>query len=131
MSMGTAASESTVAELHRLELMLMDPAVRRDREQVARLLAEDFVEFGSSGCVWTREMTLDGLETDTYSPPVVECFECKMLGGDAALVAYRAVRTKEATGEGTVTLRSSIWTRVSGDWKLRFHQGTRTGAGFE
>ena len=47
--------EETFAELRRLELRLMDPAVRHDREHVALLLADDFVEFGSSGYVWTRD----------------------------------------------------------------------------
>jgi hypothetical protein len=120
-----AVNETTEAELERLELLLMDPAVRRDRERVGRLLAEDFLEFGSSGRVWTREMTLEQLSTETYSPPVVDSLACRMLGEDVALVTYRAVRTNEATGERTVTLRSSVWTRMSGDWKMRFHQGTR------
>jgi hypothetical protein len=125
MNMDAVADPATATELERLELLLMDPAVRRDRERVAGLLAEDFQEFGSSGRVWTREMTLDELPRETYSPPVVECFECRMLGGDVALVTYRAVRSNEATGELTVTLRSSIWVRTSGNWKMRFHQGTR------
>ena len=70
----------------------MDPAVRRDRERVAALLAEDFVEFGSSGRVWTRESILELLATETYTPPAVEDFACRMLGEDVALVTYRAVR---------------------------------------
>lgn len=120
-----AVNETTEAELERLELLLMDPAVRRDRERVGKLLAEDFLEFGSSGRVWTREMTLEQLPTETYSPPMVDSLACRMLGEDVALVTYRAVRTNEATGERTVTLRSSVWKRMSGDWKMRFHQGTR------
>src|SRR5206468_4710606 len=99
MNMSAAMNEATAAELRRLELALMDPAVRRDREQAARLLTEDFQEFGSSRRVWTREMTLEGLETETYSPPVIECFECKMLGADAALVTFRSVRANGETGE--------------------------------
>lgn len=125
INMDIAVNETTEAKLERLELLLMDPTVRRDRERVGRLLAEDFLEFGSSGRVWTREMTLEQLSTETYSPPVVDSFACTMLGKDVALVTYRAVRSNEATGERTVTLRSSVWTRMSGDWKMRFHQGTR------
>ena len=124
MDVETAANEATTVELERLELLLMDPAVRRDRERVAQLLAEDFLEFGSSGRVWTRAMTLELLSTERYAAPVVECFACRMLGREVALVTYRAVRSNEATGERTVTLRSSIWTRISGDWKMQFHQGT-------
>ena len=127
MNMNSEIEAATAAELKRLELLLMDPAVRRERERVAGLLAEDFVEFGSSGRVWTRESTLELLTTESYTPPEVEAFKCRMLGENVALVTYRARRANMATGEWTVTLRSSIWTRVSGNWQMRFHQGTQAG----
>ena len=91
--------EATRAELERLELLLMDPAVRRDRERVAGLLADDFMEFGSSGRMWTREATLELLATETYTPPTVETFACRMLDGNVALVTYHALRIDAATGE--------------------------------
>jgi hypothetical protein len=116
--------KATIAELRRLELLLMDPAVRRDREHVVSLLADDFVEFGSSGRVWTRESILALLATETYEAPAMEDFACRMLSEKVALATYRAVRM-QATGERAVTLRSSLWTRESGTWKICFHQGTR------
>ena len=63
--------QETQAELERLELLLMDPAMRRDRERVGALLTSDFVEFGSSGRVWTREATLELLATETDRKSVV------------------------------------------------------------
>ena len=120
------ADEATAAELQRLELMLMDPAVRRDRERVSALLAEDFVEFGSSGRVWTRQLTLELLATETCTPPAVEDFASRTLAPDVVLLTYRAVRTDNLSGERTATLRSSLWTRQSGSWQMRFHQGTRS-----
>jgi hypothetical protein len=128
MNMETGVNETMAAELERLESLLMDPAVRRDRERVAGLLAEDFLEFGSSGREWSRETTFELLQTETYAPPMVDCFACRMLGADIALVTYRAVCLNDATDERTITLRSSIWTKMSGDWKMRFHQGTPSGA---
>ncbi|MGA8743636.1 MAG: DUF4440 domain-containing protein [Terracidiphilus sp.] len=125
MKMDAAMEEATRAELERLELLLMDPAVRRDRQRVAALLAGDFMEFGSSGRVWTREAILELLATETYTPPGVGAFACRMMSDDVVLVTYHAARTDAATGERTVTLRSSIWTRVNGNWQMRFHQGTR------
>lgn len=116
--------EETFAELRRLELRLMDPAVRHDREHVALLLADDFLEFGSSGHAWTRDSILQLLATETYEAPVVEDFRCRMLGEHVALVTYRTVRMK-ATGERAVTLRSSLWMRKSGNWRMCFHQGTK------
>ena len=125
MKMDAQLDQATRAELERLELILMDPSVRCDQERVAALLTDDFQEFGSSGQVWTREATLEMLATETYTPPLVEAFACATLGDGAALVTYRAMGKNTATGEATVTLRSSIWTRFSGSWKMRFHQGTR------
>ena len=116
--------EATAAELNRLERLLMDPAVRRDRSRVAALLDEDFQEFGASGRVWTRDATLDLLSSETYTPPQVEDFSCSWLVGvDVVLVTYRAVRRCNE-GDRITTLRSSIWMKKSGVWKLRFHQGT-------
>ncbi len=123
MTMESNIDKVTFAELRSLELLLMDPVVRRDRERVAGLLTEDFTEFGSSGRVWTRDSTLALLTTETYKAPSVEDFVCRMLGENVALATYRAVRMK-ATGERAVTLRSSLWTRESGNWKMCFHQGT-------
>jgi hypothetical protein len=104
----------------------MDPVVRRDKEYVASLLADDFIEFGSSGLAWTRDSTLQLLATETYEAPAVEDFACRLVGENVALATYRAVRMK-ANGERSVTLRSSLWTKGSGNWKMCFHQGTRSG----
>lgn len=110
-----------------LEESLLDPAVRRNREAVRGLLMEEFVEFGASGRVWSRDQILDLLAEETFSPVRMEDFQCVLLGDDAALVTYRAVRDARGdTGAGTSSLRSSIWIRISGKWRCRFHQGTRS-----
>lgn len=108
------------ALLFRLELELMDPDVRKDREKVSALLAEEFREFGSSGRAWSRAAILDLLATEPWqSAPVVEEFEMQRIAMDAALVTYRTVRSQQAT------LRSSIWMLREGLWQMVFHQGTR------
>lgn len=124
--MRQSVDEATAAELQRLELLLMDPLVRKDRKQVFAFLDEEFVEFGASGRVWTRESILDLLSAESYAAPEVEDFSCFWLGVDVALVTYRAVH-RDDEGENVATLRSSIWMKESGVWKMRFHQGTREG----
>jgi hypothetical protein len=118
-------SGSIAAELLRNEKLLLDPAVRRDRSQAAAFLADDFVEFGSSGRIWTREAILDLLAAEDYDPPAIEDFACRSIADDVVLVTYRTVRTNPETGQQDAALRSSLWTRQSGKWVLRFHQGTR------
>ncbi|MFZ0747052.1 MAG: DUF4440 domain-containing protein [Terracidiphilus sp.] len=112
-------------QLRALEETLLDAAVRRDRARVSGFLAEDFVEFGSSGRVWSRDEVLDLLATEGYQPPLMEGFECREIAPGIALVSYRTVLTDAATGKRSVTLRSSIWSKGSGVWRVRFHQGTR------
>jgi len=114
------------AHLQTCEQALLDPAVRRDRRRVSELLTEDFLEFGSSGRVWTREQILEFLETENYQPPAMEVFKCALIADGVALVTYRTVRTDAVTSGKATTLRSSLWTKESGTWRVRFHQGTRT-----
>ena len=117
------------AHLRELEQSLLDPAVRRSRARLLELLADDFLEFGSSGRVWTRKTIIDLLAKETaFVPPAIEEFQCALLAPDLALVTYRTARTDEKSGERLASLRSSVWTHTAGQWKMRFHQGTRTTA---
>jgi hypothetical protein len=122
--MDRIVDDATAAELRRLEMLLMDPGIRRKREQVDALLHEDFVEFGASGRVWTRDAILELLATGDYTAPHVEEFACAALASHLVLVTYRAIHTQDQQLH-TATLRSSIWVLESGTWKIRFHQGTR------
>ncbi len=125
MSRDEYASEEIAAHLLRREKSLLDPAVRRDSIQVAALLAEDFVEFGSSGRKRSRDQIICLLAVEEFTPPAIEDFECRYIAAGVALATYRTVRTDPETHNRSVTLRSSLWTNESGDWLLCFHQGTR------
>jgi hypothetical protein len=106
-----------------LELQLIDPDFRKDRERVSALLADDFFEFGSSGRVWSKASILDLLATEPGQPaPVVEEFEIRRIAAEAVLVTYRTVRPEQ------VTLRSSVWMLQGGAWQVVFHQGTKVPA---
>ncbi|MGD0892900.1 MAG: nuclear transport factor 2 family protein [Terracidiphilus sp.] len=116
--------EGVCAHLIRCEIALLDPAVRRDRAQVEALLAQDFLEFGSSGRVFDRKTIVDSLASGDYHSPAAEELKCSRIGADVALVTYRTVRMDDA-GARSVTLRSTLWIREAGIWQVRFHQGTR------
>lgn len=119
--------EEVAEHLRALEQSLLQPAVRRNRARLMELLADDFREFGSSGRVWTRKTIIDLLAKETaFVPPDIEEFECALLAQELVLVTYRTARFDEKTGERLASLRSSIWSCATGDWKMRFHQGTRT-----
>lgn len=114
--------------LRRNEEALLDPAIRRDRDRVAALLSEDFVEFGASGRVFALTEILELLATETYQPPLIEDFRCRSIAPTVALVTYRAVRPNPAPGKSAASLRSSVWTNERGQWRMVFHQGTPTNA---
>jgi hypothetical protein len=118
------ADHAVTEELLRKEKLLLDPAIRRGRSEVAALLADGFFEFGSSGRIWTRDGILDLLATENYDPPTMEAFACRLIEDSVALVTYRTVRLSPDTGQSRVVLRSSIWIRQSGHWRVQFHQGT-------
>jgi hypothetical protein len=119
------APDSLAAHLFSLELALLDPAVRHDRARVESLLAKDFQEFGSSGKIWSRNQILDLLETEPGRLITAHDFVCYSIAEGVALVTYRAVTIDPHTSEPLTTLRSSLWICVTGQWKIRFHQGTR------
>ena len=118
--------DELVAHLRSREESLLNPAVRRDRARVTAMLAEDFQEFGSSGRLWTREQILGLLATETPQPLSMEDFECHRIAEGVALVCYRGVHIDPLTHQRDTTLRSSLWTKHSGEWRLRFHQGTHS-----
>jgi hypothetical protein len=110
------------AHLRALEESLLRPEVRKSAQLVA-LLAVDFVEFGSSGEVYSRADLVGLLQAESPSVQTTSDFRLARLGPDAALLTYRIHRH----GEPPVhTLRSSIWRRERGAWRMVFHQGTRT-----
>lgn len=125
MSHRDQLDDELCAHLRSCEESLLDPVVRRDSARVSALLSEDFEEFGASGRAWSREDILKMLSTEGYDPPAMEDFKCRQLVEGVALVTYRTVRIDAGSGQSSAALRSSIWIKKSGEWRVRFHQGTR------
>jgi len=108
-----------VEKFRALEERLLDPNVRRSPSQVGDLLADDFVEFGSSGRVYDKPTVIAALKQEPGfdDPRTISKFSVRELSPSITLVTYQISESS--------TLRSSIW-RFHGDhWKLVFHQGTR------
>lgn len=113
-----------MAEVIRREQLLLDPEVRCSPQRVRALLHPDYVELGASGQRWdaasiTAALEREGSEVDS-SNGTVEAREmvAAQLAGDVVLLTYEAHRP------GRVSLRSSVWVRLDGQWRVRFHQGT-------
>ncbi len=109
--------DEDLAEVLRLELLLLEPEVRKNAERVLRLLHADFYEYGASGRIWNRESVAKAT-TGTKERIVATNLEPRRLGPDAILVTYAS------ESDGRRALRSSTWVRDHGSWLLLFHQGT-------
>jgi ribonuclease HI len=106
-------------EVVALELRLLDPAVREDREEVERLLHPEFREIGASGRLWNRDEMVAALAEDPGTGATASEIEARVVGEGVVLLTYVA---ESAAGR---SLRSSLWVRGEDSWRVLFHQGTR------
>ncbi len=103
--------------IQQLESSLLDPSVRQSPEQLNKLIAEDFLEFGSSGKVYNKQHCL---EPDEHIRQfVAKDFKIKELSDGIVLATYKSIE------DGSVSLRSSIWKCYGYEWQIVFHQGTK------
>jgi hypothetical protein len=120
-AMAATEHHQDVADVVANELALLDPATRAWPDAVIGLLHEQFREFGASGRIWQRDGIAAQLAADPGGPVDVEEMRAERLGTDAILLTYLARRPDRTS------LRSSIWVRDAGTWRLIFHQGTHSG----
>ena len=112
-------------ELRRLEQLLLEPDVRASTARVAEFLADEFVEFGSSGTVYSKESILETLVGEEPAERTLSDFLAHELSPGVVLVTYRSERRKPS-GDVSAFVRSSVWKRINGRWLMVFHQGTPT-----
>jgi len=115
--------------LRSLEERLLSAEGRASPQLIGRLLADDFQEIGSSGDIFGKRETLDGLAEEARDGHIYERttsdWSVRALTDDVALVTYK-VATRDATdGSVSASRRSSTWTYRDGRWQMVFHQGTR------
>src|SRR6476660_2819586 len=106
--------------LRSLEEQLLKPEVRGSPDEVGYLLADEFIEFGSSGRVYDKREIIAALQQETPDPitriSLVD-FVARRLAPEVILVTYRTIRPDRPESR----LRSSIWKLVEGRWQMVFH----------
>ena len=113
-------------ELHRLELRLLEPAVRKSPKALGELLDKGFWEIGANGESYDRKGIIRVLGTGGGSPVVsIREFEAVLLAPGTALATFKYFRAATKEKAAGASWRSSIWKRAHGRWRLVFHQGTR------
>jgi hypothetical protein len=108
--------------LRTLEEKLLQPTIRKSEKNLEDLLADDFLEFGSSGRTFNKEELMKGLANESTIKMQLMDFKTQMLAKDVYLTTYRVLRSNDMK----YTLRSSIWKEKEGTWQMFFHQGTPT-----
>jgi len=120
------AANPIADHLFELETSLHKLQVRNTPEAVAGLLADDFIEFGSSGRIFNKVAIIEALKAEVVDQHVVvENFRVRELGPGVALVTYVASKPAGGGPTGVRTLRSSVWQHADHTWRMTFHQGTR------
>ena len=116
---------STRDHILHLEHRLLDPVIRKSRQALAQLLADDFVEFTNLGTVCRKREVIDALQHELSQQRLIAEFEVVSLAEGVVLATYRLTR-QGATAESPSahSLRSSIWKLNLGKWQISFHQGT-------
>ena len=131
--MTTVTVSNYAALLRELEEHLLTAEGRASTATVDALLADDFVEFGSSGMAFEKQDVIEALAEEGADgheyQRITGDWAVRDLAEGVALVTYRVTSNDLTEGSSLTSLRSSIWKRFDGSWRMVFHQGTRIPTG--
>lgn len=111
-----------------LENELLKSEIRKSPQKINEILADDFVEFTSSGSEYHyKNGDVFQAQNDDHELfwQIID-FKIKQLSDDCILAMYKLEKHNEANENKKYSLRSSIWKSYYGKWKMVFHQGTLT-----
>ncbi|MEH1891823.1 MAG: nuclear transport factor 2 family protein [Nostoc sp.] len=78
-----------------LEERLLQPDIRKSAKDIIHLLADEFIEFGSSGRVFDKQQIINSLQNEPIKPltqRTITEFKTLVLTTGVVLVTYRIVR---------------------------------------
>lgn len=109
--------------IYNLETDLLKPEVRASEGKLNELIADDFIEYGSSGLIYDKKIILDRLlreDSLTYT-----LFDFEMINLSDYIVQTRfKINRVNLDGTKTTSLRTSLWRKNNTNWQMFFHQGT-------
>lgn len=118
--------ESLGQVLYQLKERLQQPDIRRSPAELSKLLADEFLEFGSSGCIYDKQAIIEALRVEATIRFVMSDFKAVPLAPTITLVTYRVAVVDSQGKSNQQSLRSSIWNLSAHGWQMIFHQGTWT-----
>jgi hypothetical protein len=111
-------------EIYELELKLLSREIRSSPDDLDELLADNFIEIGSSGKVYGKDEVIRSLLVEKQTKFTITDFETRSLSPTVVLATYQVEKTPVESGSSQRSLRSSIWKASDDRWEMSFHQGT-------
>lgn len=111
-------------QLIKLELLLLKPEIRASEKELDRLIADEFLEFGSSGIRFGKKEVMVRLPDEVAPEIMATDFELREITPNVAQLVYKASMKKHSKNAMRYSLRSSIWKLNGSEWQMVFHQGT-------
>lgn len=109
--------------IYKLETDLLRPEVRKSVERLDEFLADDFIEYGSSGLVYKKDDILKRLPLEVSTLYTLYDFEVILLSTNIIQSRFKTERIN-LDGTKTQSLRTSLWKNSDDKWQMSFHQGT-------
>lgn len=101
---------------------LPEPGLRRSPQDLARLLADEFIEFGSSGRIGDKQQVVEALQHESVRQISLTEFAAALLAPGIMLITYRIVERSARKEYAAYSLHSPIWKFTGGRWQTVFQQ---------
>ncbi|MEI7688625.1 MAG: DUF4440 domain-containing protein [Candidatus Nomurabacteria bacterium] len=109
--------------IYKLETDLLKPEVRSSFKTLDEIIANDFIEYGSSGLIYNKDMILERLPKAISPSYSLYDFEVIFLAENIIQTRFKTDRIN-LNNTKTTSFRSSIWKNTGKKWQIIFHQGT-------
>jgi hypothetical protein len=118
-------SKLLLNNLSKLEIELHQIEVRKDKNRLNELFHESFLEVGRYGKTYRKSDILANLQKQTIPGTIwSQDYNLEVLSDDLALITYKSAMMDEEGNLSIYTFRSSLWQKITGSWRIRFHQWT-------
>jgi hypothetical protein len=108
-----------------MELKLLDKDIRNNKNELNKYISKEFIEYGSSGKIYTYDDTLclSSNDEEQIDYKILK-MDAKILSENIILLLYIIEISND--NKKIITNRSSIWKKDNNSWKIIFHQGTKS-----
>ena len=114
-------------QIQELEEKLLHENMQENPLLLDEILAETFVEIGYSGNITSRQEVVDWLLNKPINDRwLLSNFCINILSSDIVLAVYQAQKIGDSERISKASTRSSIWKRQANQWKMMFHQASKS-----